>query len=282
MSGIPYYNEQVYKGAYNDLADLAMLGNPFFAYIHLYSPHFPYRPRADYRQLFRNDGFAPPDKKPMFMEVGLSESYLLTQRTLYDRQIAQVDEEFGRLIAKLDKLGALDNSYLIFTSDHGELFERGFIGHGDLFMYEGAINVPLMIHAPGQTERRDVYPPSSNVDILPTILSMAGKAIPPEMDGKVLPGFGGLEQEDRPIFSIYALDNSVFSPIAKAVISMRKLNYKLIAYLGYKAEPFFELYNLEADPEEQFNLAAAELEALTLLKEEFFEHLNRANREFKK
>ncbi len=156
------------------------------------------------------------------------------QRDLYDKQIAQIDDEFGNLIHRLNKSGILENSYLIFTSDHGELFERGFVGHGFQLMYEPVLNIPLIIHAPGQVKREDVYALTSNIDVLPTILSIAGKESPSDIDGRILPGFGGQVDVDRPIFSVVAVDNSAFAPIKKAVISMRKGFYKLIAYLGYE------------------------------------------------
>jgi len=87
--------------------------------------------------------------------------------------------------------------------------------------------------------------------------------------------------EDRPIFSIVAVDNSAFGPIKKAVISMRKRNYKLITYLGYdNVEQTYELYDLESDPEELTNLASKDLTILSEMKNEFYENLDRANQPF--
>lgn len=278
---IPYLNEHVYDGVFSELTDLASKGSPYFAYFHLYSPHYPYRPHNKYRHLFRDDGYRPASKPEHPLGSGLKESFLLGQRDLYDRQIAQVDDEFGKLVSELDKSGILKNCYLILTSDHGELFERGFAGHGFQLMYEPVLQVPLIIHAPGQTKREDVFVPTSNIDILPTILSFAGKESPPELDGKVLPGFGSQADEDRPIFSMVAVDNSAFGEIRKAVISMRKRAYKLIAYLGYdKMEPPFELYNLENDPDELDNLVSKDPGTLAAMKDELFESLNQANRAF--
>jgi choline-sulfatase len=215
------------------------------------------------------------------MSGGLNEEFLLLQRDWYDRQILQVDDEFGKLISELDASGILQNCYLILTSDHGELFERGFVGHGFQYMYEPVLNIPLIIHAPRQIKHEDVFVPTSNIDILPTILSFAGKERPPELDGKVLPGFGGQVDEDRPIFSVVAVDNSSFGEIRKAVISMRKRAHKLIAYLGYEqmAQPF-ELYNLENDPDELDNLAPKDEKMLSAMKDELFASLDAANQSF--
>jgi len=278
---ISYLNEEIYSGIYSELSRLSSGPAPYFSYFHLYSPHFPYRPRNDFLKLFRDDGYIPVSKPLHPLAPGIDEKFLISQSALYDRQIAQVDDEFGRLIAKLNEEGILDNSFLIFTSDHGELFERGFIGHGDEFMYEAVIHIPLIIHAPKQIKGEHVFALTSNIDILPTILSMAGKKEVSDLDGRILPGFGGQMDEDRPIFSVVAVDNSAFGPIKKAVISMRKRNYKLITYLGYdNVEQMYELYDLENDPDELNNLASKDIKTLSAMKSEFFTYLDEANKPF--
>jgi arylsulfatase A-like enzyme len=279
---IPYLNENIYDGVLFELSSLADKEQPYFAYFHLYSPHYPYRPHDKYRHLFQGDGYRPVKKPVHPLALGLTEDYMNTQRDLYDRQIAQIDDEFGKLISQLDRNGILQNSYIIFTSDHGELFERGFTGHGFQLMYEPVLRIPLIIHAPGQVKRQNIFTLTSNVDILPTILSLAGKETAPDMDGKILPGFGGQADEDRPIFSVVAVDNSAFGVIKKAVISMRKHAYKLIVYLGYdnKMSQPFELYNLENDPEELNNLATTDANTLSVMKNELFAYIDEANKPF--
>jgi arylsulfatase A-like enzyme len=277
---IPYLNEEVYEGVLSELSALEAKRSPYFAYFHLYSPHYPYRPRKDYRNMFE-DGYHPQPKPIHPLSSALHESYTLSQRDLYDRHVAQVDAEFGRLISRLDEIGALDNSNLIFTSDHGELFERGFVGHGFQFMYEPVLRIPLIIRAPGQTQRNDIFTPTSNIDLLPTLLSIAGKEIPVDMDGQILPGFGGVIEKSRPIISLVATENSAFVRLKKAVISMRKDAYKLIAYLGYnELDQSFELYDLENDPEELENLTNKEKNRLSQMKDELLGYLDEANRPF--
>ncbi len=280
---IPYLNEDIYNGLYSELSRLESENFPYFAYFHLYSPHYPYRPHNDYRQLFRDDDYNPVEKPIHPFSEGLKDNLILTQRTLYDRQIAQIDNEFGKLISRLNEDGILDRSYLLLTSDHGELFERGYVGHGNQLMYEPVIRIPLLIHAPHQATRQDVFSLTSNIDILPTILSIAGKDLPVEIDGKVLPGMGGTVDEDRPIFSILANENSAFAPLTKAVISMRKRNYKLIAYFGYENfDQIYELYDLENDPDELVELSSKDPKKLISLKDELLANLEKANRAFEK
>jgi arylsulfatase A-like enzyme len=279
----PYLNEELYHGVYLELSKLASASSPYLAYFHLLSPHFPYRPRQKYMKLFRGEPFKPPSKPMHPLALNYTEDYISTRRMLYDRQIAQVDHEFGLLVSQLEKTGTLENTYLIFTADHGELFERGFFGHGRQLMYEGVLNIPMIIRAPGQSARKDVFSPTSIVDLLPTLLHLAGQEIPAEIDGKLLPGFGGFEENDRPIFAVYGVDNPAFTPLKKCVVAMRKGAYKLLVYLGYENfDQVFELYNLSEDPEELVDLSAKEVTVLSALKQEFFTHLEIANSPFVK
>jgi arylsulfatase A-like enzyme len=280
-----YLNERIYRGVLAEILNLQDK-HPHFAYFHLFSPHSPYKPGGKFSRLFRNDGFqvSPKNVVPPFDELyPESDESLLRKRTAYDRQIAQVDAEFGKLVDQLDARGVLKDSCLIVTSDHGEMFERGFSGHGGRLMYEPLLRIPLLIHEPGQTTRADVNLPTNNVDILPTILSIAGKEIPGTLEGQVLPGFGGEESETRPIFSMAAWQNSAFLPLTKAAFAMRKGAYKLIVYLGYGGDDgIYELYDVENDPEEMRELSNAEPSIFSALKEEFFAHLAEANRPFER
>ena len=273
----PYLNEEVYKGVGQEILKLASQDMPFFAYFHLFSPHSPYKPRTNFRKLF-DDNFKPVEKPIHPLGSSESEERLLAKRTTYDQQIAQVDFEFGNLIADLDAHGVLDNSYVIATSDHGEMFERGFDGHGGPLMYEPNIRIPLMVHAPGQSSQVDVNQYTSNVDVLPTLLSLTGKQIPQELDGRVLPELGGTVDSTRPIFSMFSAENPAFSPLKRAAISMRRGDHKLIAYLGYEPlDGVFELYNLADDPQELADVAGKDTSTLNSMKDEFLQHLSQAN-----
>ncbi len=278
-----YTNEEIFAGVLRELRNLDARSEPYFSYFHLFSPHFPYKPGRRYWKLFEDDGYLPIAKPAHPLGFGLSEDELLSKRTLYDQQIAHVDGEFGHLVDILEREGILENSYLVVTSDHGEIFERGFYGHGEVFMYEPAIKIPLLISAPGQTTPQEIDIPTSNIDLLPTLLSIAGKEIPQALEGKILPGFGGGEYKDRTIFSMYAAENSVFMPLKRVVLAMRKGPYKLIAYYGYPGyDDFYEFYNLEADPEEQTDLARKEPTAFVRLKQELQDALAEANRPYMK
>jgi len=139
----------------------------------------------------------------------------------------------------------------------------------------------LLISAPGQSSRQDIDTPCSNIDLLPTLLSIAGKTIPDKLDGQVLPGLGGNIDSERAVFSMYSAENPAYTPLTKAAISMRKGAFKLIGYFGYPGyDGVYELYNLEDDPEEMRDLSTPGLDVFDTLKEELLDNLAEANRPY--
>jgi arylsulfatase A-like enzyme len=234
------------------------------AYLHLYPPHHPYSPRAEFIDIFKdNQPFskAPPAyflstiRRDMMDET-------VRQRDLYDSYVTNVDYEFGRLYDQMLLDGVLDRNYVIVTSDHGELFERGIIGHTNEYLYEPLIHVPLIISCPGQGSRIDVFSPTSSVDLVPTLLALANKTMPGHYDGRVLPALGGLDDE-RYLISIDAKNSPAHGPITTATLALRADRFKIIGYYGYKDYPNgYELYDINEDPNE--------LENLTLTKPSIF------------
>jgi arylsulfatase A-like enzyme len=255
--------------------------SPSFSYIHLFPPHGPYAPLRQFYKMFWNDNYFPPSKPQHKLSDGFDERKVYVGRLSYDEYVATVDYEFGRFIDSLDAVGVLDNTYLIITSDHGELFERGDKEHDTPLLYDPILHSPLLIHAPGQRTRKDVYAPVNSVDMLPTILQIAGKPIPDWCEGKVLPGFGGQEDYERSTFSVEAKQNSAFAPLKMATISMRKGSYKLIYFKGYGVgDDWFELYNHADDLEELHDLYSSEKSVASHMKDEMLERLNAADKAF--
>ena len=233
---------------------LDALKSPSFVYLHFMPPHAPYVPARPYLDLF-DDGWAPPPKKKHRLAPGLPEERLNGLRREYDQFIANLDAEFGRLLDHLEASGLMDNSYVIFTSDHGEIFERGAHGHSMPLVFEPNIRVPLLVHAPGQRQRQDIHALTSNVDLLPSLLSLAGLPAPDWAEGQALPGMGGQEAPERSIYVVEAKANPAYQPLRKATLALIKGRYKLIHYLGYRDyADKYELYDLESDPQELKNL----------------------------
>ncbi len=251
---------------------------PFLGYFHLLPPHEPYRPRSEFIGRF-NDGWQAPEKPVRHFSEGFAYPDLHQLRTEYDEFVAYTDAEFGRLIDLLEASGSLDNTFLVVTSDHGQLFERGIHGHITGALYEPLIRVPLLISRPGQQLRRDIHSPVSGVDILPTLLSLANQPIPSWCEGRVLPGFRDSPiQEGRSIYVLEAKSNSKRGPLSIASLALIRGQEKLTRYYGYRdAQDEYEMYDLESDPEEMQDLSSSQTTRLRDLREEMENKLQEIN-----
>jgi arylsulfatase A-like enzyme len=277
-----YENATVLDGIGHLVKNSLAKAEPYLAYFHLWSPHDPYNARRDFVGVFEEDLKVSGKPQHELSATSHPEETLRRKRREYDEFIADLDAEFGRTISDLERAGILQNSYVIVTSDHGELFERGEMGHASVLMYTPVTHVPLLISAPGQQTRLDFHALTSNVDLLPTLLQIAGREIPAWVEGKPLPGFGGGEDPDRSIFPLMAKDNPAFQPIQRATFALLKGGYELLYYTGYPGHPDQnELYHLDEDPDELQNLFTKDITTASHMKDELLEALHAADRNFK-
>ncbi len=265
--------EDIFDGL---IPHVTSLTAPYFGYYHLWAPHEPYRPRKEFVGMFK-DRWQPVEKPVHRFGEKRTFERLLILRERYDEYVANIDAEFGRLLDALETTGVLDQSYLVVTSDHGQMFERGVEGHVTPLLYDPVIHIPLIVSSPGQNERKDIYSPTNSVDVLPTLLQLAGRNIPDWCEGKLLPGLGGVEDLQRSSFAIDAKLNPAFAPIKKGTVAMRKGKYKLIYYTGYEKDDAFELYDLENDLEELVDLYPSQPSVAATMREELLAKLNDVN-----
>lgn len=276
-----YENKTVFAEIAKTIEQLNQ-NSPFVGYFHFYAPHSPYAPHEEFVGIFKD---MPLPKKPRhrLSYMKFPQRTLKHNRDHYDEYIANVDAEFGNLVDSLERTGILNNSYLVLASDHGEVFERGEVGHGTALLYEPVIRTPLIISEPDQKQRMDVYSPTCNTDLVPTLLHLAGKEIPNNIDGRILPGLGGIADDERPIFSVEAKENSSFFPLEKTTIALNRENHKLIYYSGYERyNQQFEFFDLNEDPEELTNLFDTGTSTVLQMKDELLTALDEANRPFRK
>lgn len=272
-----YHNPTVYAGLRELILTMAEVPAPFFGYLHLYAPHSPYAPRKDFVDTLGDlhTAFKPVHR---LSTNHLKKAELDALRKRYDEFVAEVDAEVGLLMRALEAAGLLEHTYVFLTSDHGELFERGEYDHFTPLMYDGVLHIPLVVLEPGREKRMDVHTPTSNVDLSPTILGLAGKQPPESLDGRRLPGLGGDADPERAVFAVEAKENSAFSPLTRASIALIKGPYKLIYYLGYpRYRDVFELYHLEEDPEERKDLFGRDPGTARRMQEELLENLQVSN-----
>ncbi len=176
---------------------------PFFLYLHLGGPHDPYSPPREVVAPFLEAPLSPaaemfytqPVKlqreQPAIlqqMRLGLLEVDDLTRRqvvALYDGEIVFSDQQVGAVVDALAERDLLDNTLIVVTADHGEeLWDHHDLGHGQSH-YRELLQVPLVVAGPGVQSRR-IETPVSLIDLTPTILDLAGTALPPELPGRSL------------------------------------------------------------------------------------------------
>ena len=215
-------------------------GRPFFIYLAHSMPHVP---------LFASNGF-----------------HGKSSRGLYGDVIEEIDWSAGEIMNKLKSEGLDKNTIVIYLSDNGPwaLFKEFGGSAGPLYgakgtSYEGGVRVPAIFWGPGRIKPAVISDIGSTLDILPTIAKMSGSTLPDdrEYDGYDLSDvLAGKAQSPRSEM-IYYHDEKIFAA--------RKGNYKLYFYrnnpLGYpeKIEKIDapELYNLDHDPSERYNIAAS-------------------------
>lgn len=237
---------------------LNKIPQPFMGYFHFMPPHHPYRTTVEFFDVFKNDGFKPVVKPPEILARKIiTQPSLERMRTEYDEFILYSDREFGRLYDSLEASGVLEDTWLVLTSDHGEMFERGIFGHGSKVLYEPVIRIPLMIFEPGRTESLDIYDTTSAVDVLPTLAYVTGQESPAWSEGRILPPFMP-DPSNRGVYTVQAIDSDPNAPLTQASVSLARENYKLHYYFGYdevSGEEIVKLFDIQSDPEELTDLA---------------------------
>jgi arylsulfatase A-like enzyme len=232
----------------------------FLLLVHTYDVHTPYDPPEPFHDLFLG-GLAPPtpgfEPNPEQMEAirlsvwtpnprKLPPNDLENARALYDAGIRYVDDWFGGLVAQLSRLGLYDRTTLVVISDHGEEFqEHGSVLHEKL--YATVTHIPLLLRAPGLGGGRTVPDVVESIDLMPTLLDLAGAPQPPGLQGRsLLPLLTG-----KPRGPARAFGESPFFGRRRFIARSR---YRLLLTEKTGA---VELYDFVADPAEQHDLAAA-------------------------
>ncbi len=270
--------EDLFKGMIASIGGLPR--DSSLAYYHIYPPHFPAMPLRKFADAFQ-DGWTAASKPVHPLSSKVSTEEINAERLKYDEYIASLDFEFGSLIGQLKETGVLEDSYVILTSDHGELHERGELWHLNPFVYEELTKIPLVISAPGQKTRKDVRTLTSCVDLLPTLLHLSGISIPDWTEGRILPGFGGEERSVEPVFTVDAKTESSFGVLESVSVAMVKGQYKLIYYNYPRYANRFEFYDLQNDPEELDDLFSLTNPIANDMKAELEKKLEEINSSFR-
>ncbi len=195
-------------------------GRPWFMWVHYFDPHAAYEPPEEFATRF-------PDRP-------------------YDGEVAFVDAQLGRLFQQLDQRGDTANTLVLVTADHGEsLGEHDEETHG-VFLYDATLRVPFIVAGPGVRDRQVAPVVAQGVDVMPTLLDLAGVALPGHLDGRSLRvALEGGALGDEPVY--------VESLMAQRSLGWAPLHGLRSAAWKYIDAPQPELYDLEDDPGERRN-----------------------------
>ncbi|MGV2127681.1 choline-sulfatase [Agrobacterium vitis] len=226
-------------------------------------PHDPYVARKQYWDLYENSNHLLPDVGALadqdphskrlihacdYDNFNVTEEDIRRSRRAYFANISYIDDKVGELIDTLTRTRMLDNTTILFCSDHGDMLgERGLWFKMNFF--EGSARVPLMVAGPGISPGLH-QAPTSNLDVTPTLCDLAGISmdeIMPWTDGMSLKGMISGETRTAPVLMEYAAEGS-YAPM----VCIREGQWK---YVHCALDPD-QLFDLERDPQELTNLAA--------------------------
>ncbi len=259
-SGFDVYESHSFAPArklnHRALARLAEHGRgPFLLYVHYMDVHAPYLPPAEcFSQLplempgagsmsneelekaYRKDGLAGP---------GVQQRV----EALYDAEVRCMDAALGELLDALELKGWLRNTIVMVTADHGEAFrEHGTTEHG-WNLYPEVYEVPLLVVWPGRLQAGSkVGRQVASSDLGPTLLELAGVAVPDTFEGRSLLPSGGVAPQDHLAICAVGLNDYQPNRDFVAVVSPEHL------YIKERRQGDVELYDLREDPGARRNL----------------------------
>ena len=240
---------------------------PFLMVASLTHPHDPFAITREFWDLYRDGDIDMPRVRAedvvldphtaRLRHVCAMDEMIPTERQIRDARhayygaISFCDKNLGVLTRALERTGLADSTAVVFLGDHGEMLgERGL--WYKMSFFEGSARVPLIVSAPGLVAPGRVGAAVSLIDVLPTLVALAGgdpdRALAAPIDGRsLMPHLLGQAGHDE-VFGEYLAEGAV-API----VMIRRGRYKFIHAPG---DPD-QLYDLEADPDERDNRAGA-------------------------
>mgnify|MGYP006291384965 FL=1 len=240
---------------------------PFFLSVGFFDPHHPFDTVEPYASMFRPEDMPDPkraegeaDTMPPTARARLNphcDDRDAMRRTIaaYHASIAHVDAMTGRILDALNRAGLAENTVIVFTSDHGEMLgDHGLLHKGPLF-YEPAVRVPMIWRLPDSIRRPAVDTGFvSHVDIVPTMAALAGIDPPPFTQGRPLfDAEGTLRPTPAREAALVEWRERKYGEEGPFQVA-RCLVTDAYKYVYRHGEPYGELYDRQADPDEFENL----------------------------
>ena len=257
---------------------------PWFLMASLSRPHFPLTAPRRWVERYPPDAVSEPkvgrtgDAYDHPMSVGMRKGFradeiehdeMMRARGSYFACVSYLDELLGDMFIRLEATGQLDNTIIIYTTDHGEMAGEHGVWWKNSW-HEASARVPLIISTPmqrrGEQPAQEVRTPAALVDLFPTMCGLAGVSAPEGLDGvdlsDVVSGSGSAP--DRPVFTDALAGR--WGPGTE----FRMVRQGIWKYVHFRNAPAL-FFNLENDPHEQRNLITrgcegGDAEALRRLK----------------
>jgi choline-sulfatase len=235
---------------------------PWAIYVGMHMPHPKWIAEKKYLDIYPPDKMPLPDipagylerRHTMFqvmanfknMQVPIPEDRIRRARAAYFGMVSEVDEYVGWLLDEVEKSGQLDNTLFIYTSDHGEMLGEHGLWLKNVLL-ENAARVPLVMAGAGLPKGKAVATAVSHVDLVATMLELAGAAPSRKLRGNSLIG---LANGDLSTHRGFAYSESHSEGNCTGSFLIRKGDWKYLYFTG--DEPL--LFNLKDDPGEFHNL----------------------------
>lgn len=252
----------------------------FFMFLHGYDIHGQGIPDGGFDYRFVDKGYdrrytGSKEEQEALREEGLEKGAVALRdedvkfwRAIYDEKIQRTDEKFKRFLGELGKMGLMDKTIFVLTSDHGtEFHEHKRFDHG-FSLYDELIHVPLIIKLPGQKAGKVIKDQVSSIDVMPTILDLLDVTMP-EKAGKQLRGkslVAGFKGKPVAKDVFFETDYRLYT-FKRGIQTVD--GWKLIYTMENKGR---ELYNLKKDPGETKNLIDQEPKRAYELEQRLFAH----------
>ena len=243
---------------------------PFFCYLAYNAPHSPW---------VASDSHDGQPRGDSVIEKYLGRGLPLREARIY-ALVDLIDQNLGRLLGTIDELGLRENTIVLFMSDNGGVshgYTAGLRGH-KANVYEGGVRVPLFVRWPGHFPAgAKVDAMASHVDVLPTLCDLLGIAPPVDrpLDGRSLRQLLTDGRGPSPHRYLYHTWNR-YTPTPQTNSAICSDRYKLVVPQKIdrtgKSPAGVELYDLQADPSEKTNIAAAHPQIVTELHTEFLRY----------
>jgi arylsulfatase A-like enzyme len=242
--------------ALDRLRDAVSADDPFALFLSLGTPHDPWTELnvpKEYLDMYRDVEFETPenysdDLDPYgdaWSDREKSPQQINSWKRVYYAMTANLDYNVGRILDALDELGIADNTVVVFTSDHGEMFGA----HGRMMkniFYEEAARIPFLLRWPSVTEGRTSDVLLSTVDIMPTLLGLAGLSGGDEIEGMDLSSH--IRGVDGPEPPFAFLQNTGACASWEDGHEWRAVRDKRFTYAVFRVDGKELLFDHQADP----------------------------------